>query len=398
MTAVSLFNSFFLGGYECSTHRRLDGVRLDLLKSTGHDRYAEQDYNLLKAHAINAARDGLRWHLIEQRPGNYDWSSFLPMLHAARDTGMQVVWDVCHYGWPDHIDIWSAEFPRRFAEFAAAVATLVRAETSEAPFYCPINEISFWAWAGGDTRSIAPAATRRGMELKRQLVRASIAGIRAIRDVDPRARIVTVDPVIHVVPKTPRARKRALQTCEGQYEAWDMLAGKQHPELGGSPDCLDVMGVNYYSYNQWFLRGDTIRRGDPLYRPFRDILIETYQRYQRPLFIAETGAEGNIRASWFRYICDEVHAAVQAGIPIEGICLYPVTDYPGWSNNRHCPCGLFGAPDVNGDRPVHRPLAEELAVQQRRFSQQPSGGNGDASGLDSGVELDIAGAGRGGDP
>ena len=47
-----------------------------------------------------------------------------------------------------------------------------------------------------------PMARGRGTELKVQLVRASIAAIEAIRNVDPRARFVQIDPVINVVPKT----------------------------------------------------------------------------------------------------------------------------------------------------------------------------------------------------
>lgn len=368
MSVPLAFRSYFMGGFECSTQRRRDGVRLDLLQATAHDRHAWQDYRALQQHGMQTVRDGLRWHLIEQVPHHYDWSSFLPMLHASVRAGIQVIWDLCHYGWPDDIDIWSADFPRRFARFAAAVATLVRDETDEVPFYCPVNEISFWAWAGGDMRLFAPATTRRGMELKCQLVRAAIAGTRAIKDVDPRARFVSVDPVINVVPKTARSRDQAAHACRAQFEAWDMLAGHSHPELGGNPQMLDILGVNYYSDNQWVLRGGTLTPDDPRYHPFRDILAGVWQRYRRPFFVAETGAEGALRQPWFRYVCDEVHAARQAGVPVDGICLYPVTDYPGWDDERHCDCGLLGMADGRGQRPVYAPLAQELAMQQRRFS------------------------------
>ncbi len=80
----SVFKSFFLGGFECSNHRRSDGRRLDLLAATGHDRWAAHDYAELHRHGLHAVRDGLRWHLIERQPGQYDWSSFLPMLQAAQ--------------------------------------------------------------------------------------------------------------------------------------------------------------------------------------------------------------------------------------------------------------------------------------------------------------------------
>nr|MBF0683345.1 beta-glucosidase [Pseudomonas sp.] len=365
--AVPLFDSYFLGGFECSTHRRRDGRRLDLLAATRHDVLARQDYLALQAHDIATVRDGVRWHLVETAAGHYDWSSFLPMLQAARDTGTQVIWDLCHYGWPDGIDIWTPAFVERFARFAGAVARLVRDETEGIPVYCPVNEISFWAWAGGDMKLFNPGTTRRGMELKTQLVRAALAATHAIRAEDPRARIVLVDPVINVVPKSPRTRRQAAHAQQAQFEAWDMIAGRLHGELGGDADCLDIIGVNYYSNNQWVLRGPTIRHGDPRYKPFREILSETWQRYGRPLFVAETGAEGAHRAPWLRYVCNEVFAALQAGVPVGGICLYPVTDYPGWANGRHCRTGLLGVSGTQGHREVDTEFAIELAAQQDRF-------------------------------
>jgi hypothetical protein len=48
-----LFQSFFLGGFECSSHRRRDGRRLDLLASTHHDMNAESDYRALTHHGIH---------------------------------------------------------------------------------------------------------------------------------------------------------------------------------------------------------------------------------------------------------------------------------------------------------------------------------------------------------
>jgi hypothetical protein len=88
-----LFQSFFMGGFECATHRRRDGRRLDLIKATHHDVNAAADYRMLADHGICTVRDGPRWHLIESSPGHYDWSSFLPMLRATQETGTQVIWD-----------------------------------------------------------------------------------------------------------------------------------------------------------------------------------------------------------------------------------------------------------------------------------------------------------------
>jgi hypothetical protein len=49
-----------------------------------------------------------------------------------------------------------------------------------------------------------------------------------------------------------------------------MLCGEQWPGLGGAPEYLDVLGINYYSNNQWY-HGDgrTIERGNPITGPSR---------------------------------------------------------------------------------------------------------------------------------
>jgi beta-glucosidase/6-phospho-beta-glucosidase/beta-galactosidase len=366
-----LFDSFFLGGFECSTQRRRDGRRLDLVEATGHDRLAAADYRRMTEHGIRTVRDGLRWHLVERSPGRYDWSSFLPMLRAAEAAGVQVIWDLCHYGWPDDIDIWTPSFVDRFARFAGAAARIVREETGGVPFYCPVNEISFWAWAAGDAGKFHPATQGRAGELKRQLVRAAIAGIEAVRAVDPRARIAHSDPIINVIAGSdePRDREAAHGYHGSQFEARDMLAGRLAPELGGRPKYLDVVGVNFYSDNQWIHGGPTVEFGKPRYRPLRELLAETWRRYERPLFIAETGAEGTARAAWLYYVCGEVRAALEDGVPVEGICLYPVVDYPGWENERHCEVGLLCRADAAGHRAAYAPLAEELRRQQALFAE-----------------------------
>ena len=83
-----------------------------------------------------------------------------------------------------------------------------------------------------------------------------------------------------------------------------------------------------------------------------------------PVFVSETGIEGDRRADWLRVIGHEVAVARSRGVPVEGVCLYPVTDYPGWENGRHCPTGLFGDAADDGTRPVHEPLAREVELQQ----------------------------------
>ncbi|MCB8820519.1 beta-glucosidase [Microvirga rosea] len=368
---ISSFRSFILGGFECSTHRRCDGQRLDLVASTGHAALASTDYRALSRHGIDATRDGLRWHLIEKAPGAYDWSSLLPMLTAARDSGTQVIWDLCHYGWPDDIDIWSPEFVTRFAGFAAAAAQVVRSETTGDTVYCPINEISYWAWAGGETGRFNPCCHGRGADLKRQLIRATLAAIDAIRHVDPQARFITAEPIINVeagLGDEDHSRGAELYR-QAQFEVFDMLCGRMEPELGGRPDYIDVIGVNYYPDNQWYHGGPTIPMGHHAYRPLNEMLAEVFRRYERPLMLSETGSEGSGRAAWLHYVCAEVRLAMEIGVPIEGICLYPILDYAGWDNGRTCHVGLLSHADDHGQRHPYAPLARELSRQDDLFRE-----------------------------
>jgi beta-glucosidase/6-phospho-beta-glucosidase/beta-galactosidase len=362
----SLFQSFFVGGFECSAHRTRQGSRLDLIAATAHDRYVEGDYRALARHGLKTIRDGLRWHRIETIPGHYDWSSFLPMVQAAHVTGTEVVWDLAHWGWPEDLDIWSPAFVDRFARFARAAAKVVADETDAVQFYTPVNEISFWAWAGGTLGYISPFERKRGNALKAILVQAAIAAIEAVRDVDPRTRIFSAEPVIHVVPRSHRQQdvRAAHHYSLAQLETLDLMLGRARPELGGKPEYLDTIGVNYYLHNQWVDGDVPIAVDDPRHRPLRDLLGDVHARYGRPMYVAETGIEGDLRPAWLRIIGHEVAAAREAGVPVEGLCLYPIADYPGWDDERHCPTGLLGYPDAHGRRPLYAPLAEELAAQQ----------------------------------
>jgi hypothetical protein len=45
-----LFNSYFPGGFECSTDRWRDGRRLELIAATGHDRAVVLDYRTMLDH------------------------------------------------------------------------------------------------------------------------------------------------------------------------------------------------------------------------------------------------------------------------------------------------------------------------------------------------------------
>ncbi len=354
--------SFLVGGFEGSTHRRRDGRRLDLVAGTQHDRFARQDYRRLLGLGIRTARESLRWHLIEATPGQYDFSVEAPRSVAARELEVEVIWDLAHFGWPDHVDVFDPAFPDRFAAYAMAAARWLRQETDGRLLVAPMNEMSFLAWAGGEVGIMNPHATGRGAELKRQLVRANLLATGGIRDVDPDARFVQPEPLINVVadPERSHERSAAAEQREGQFEVWDMLAGRKQADLGGSPEHLDVLGVNYYPNNQWVAGGGTLPANSPQRVELAAMLLELHARYGRPILISETGTEDRQRRAWLRGVWQQVQVAVRRGVPLIGVCLYPILNHPGWEDDRHCHNGLWDYPGVRGGRHAYRPLRREL--------------------------------------
>jgi hypothetical protein len=171
----------------------------------------------------------------------------------------------------------------------------------------------------------------------------------------------------------PDDLRNAENYRRSQFQAWDMILGRSNAELGGAEDLIDVIGVNYYIHNQFVWEGQMIVPSDPRYRHVSQMLEEVHLRYRRPLFIAETGIEDDTRPAWLRYMCKEVFTALEAGVPVEGLCLYPIVNHPGWDDDRHCHNGLFDYPDPDGNRAVFVPLAEELVRQQQNIAAWRSG-------------------------
>ena len=367
-----MFRSFFLAGFEGSTGYNRHGQWFDQVAATGHDRSVDQDYRDLAALGIHAARETVRWPLVDQG-GRYDFSSLEPFARAARENGSEVIWDLFHYGYPQDVDIWGAAFPERFAEYCYAVARYLGRE-GEALYVTPVNEPSFMAYAGGEKGLFAPYGQERGWELKIALIRAAIAGIDAIRLACPEARIVNVDPLCRVA--TPAGRPDLAEEARDfnerlVFQGWDMLSGRIMPELGGSREHLDIVGINYYWTNQWEWRIPLVdgripplADDDPRRLPLSALVRSVWERYGGEIIITETSHIGDMRGAWLREVAAESETLLQQGVPLRGVCLYPILGMPEWHDpDIWTPMGLWDPVchrDPCGDRLLCQPMAEAL--------------------------------------
>jgi beta-glucosidase/6-phospho-beta-glucosidase/beta-galactosidase len=348
---MDTFPSFFHGGFECADIINNRGDRVDLLKLTLHDERVEEDYSHLVRLGIQTVREGIRWSVVEKEPYHYDFTEVTHRIQMARQYGIQQVWDICHFGYPDGLMPTHPQFAERFTALCAAFAQLYCSLTDQPLVVVPVNEISFISWLGGEARGTIPFAINSGFDLKYFLCRAAIGGVKAIREVQPEARIMFVEPLVRVHPKEGEEPCEAITGFnEAQYQAMDIITGRLCPELGGNPGLMDYAGFNFYYNNQWEHGGETIgwctaRRRTPFY----ELLKEAADRYGKPVVLSETGHFGEHRAQWIEQITTDCLMALKMGVELKGICIYPVLDRPDWDTLNNIDCGIWGY-DAGGNR------------------------------------------------
>ncbi|HYD95212.1 MAG TPA: b-glycosidase [Noviherbaspirillum sp.] len=377
-----IFPTFFLSGFECSTFLWKGGARRNLIEETRHHECALEDYRILQQLGIAVAREGIPWPMVD-KGGQYAFSCIDPMIDAMRQTRITPIWDLCHYGYPDDLDPFTDAFPQRFSRYCRAAAEYVSARLPGPYFFTPINEITFFAFCGGEWGWVAPYRTSREDReaLRLALCKASIAGVKAIREVLPDARMVHVDPLVQVVapPDRPDLKEQAAhETFVDTFLAWDILCGKAHPEAGGAPDILDIVGANNYSFGQMEYREQgphqALDPGSPGIEPLCTLLYRIWDRYRRPMVIGETSGMGRGRPDWLRDVMQESLAAVNMGMDLHGVCLFPAVDMPDWHTGEWLHNGICDLVECDNGlaRVAHRPYVEELRRWQTELNRARS--------------------------
>jgi beta-glucosidase/6-phospho-beta-glucosidase/beta-galactosidase len=374
-----IFPTFFVSGFECSTFDWKDKGRRNLIRETQHDTHIDEDYRRLRELGIGVAREGIPWPLVDKN-GSYDFSSVDPYIEAFKREKILPIWDLCHYGYPDGLDPFADDFADHFARYCRAVAEYVVPRLPGPHFFTPINEITFFGFIGGQFGWVAPFKNTRddGFAFRKALCRADIAGVKAIREVDPEARMVHIDPVVHIVAPLDEPDKCGpafYETYEDTFLCWDILYGRAFPEYGGSPEILDIVGANNYSFGQMEYRAngqhEAIDPGDPRIKPLCDLLELVWDRYHRPILISETSGLEEGRDEWMRDVVNEALAAVNRGIDMHGICVFPAVDMPDWHTGEWLHNGICDLVPEGDDlkRVPYEPYIQEIRRWQREFKR-----------------------------
>lgn len=181
---------------------------------------------------------------------------------------------------------------------------------------------------------------------------------------------MATEPLVNIVPPLEATAEQVAEAAlqhEFQYQSMDMLCGRICPELNGSPDLLDILGLNFYYNNQWvtgfeeFLPWANLQPDDR-WRPLSEMLMEVYSRFGKPLILSETSHSGRDRPNWFNFVWEEVEL-LEEDIPFWAICVYPIIDRPDWNDLDYWHgSGLWDNSNVQGqpNRALYQPLASAL--------------------------------------
>lgn len=391
----------WLTGFECSTFPQQG---LDQLELTQHDRFWASDLLLARdGAACQTIRYGIRWHIVNPRPGHFEWASLDGPMDLLRRLGMEPIVDLFHFGTPAWLErgVLNPAFPDAQAELCRAFAR----RYPWVRWYTPTNEPYILAQYGGESggwypHGSGPADFARVLE---HVGRGLIDGWREIIAVRPDARCMTSDTGEYWHAADAAVQDRADHMNERRFLMHELVAGRigaQHPLHGwlreiGMPDGalrwfreqaipLDLIGLDHYPHSEHRLTtaadGSVIDDTMPLELQIgpAGLCRQYFERLGRPLIFAETGAPGTdeVKVAWLDRLVQEVRTVRAEGVPVIGITWWGLLDQVDWGNGLRRfrydidPTGLYRLEwqdaharpiDVSGLEPSMRGSAFRLA-------------------------------------
>ncbi len=348
------YSTFIWGaGIECSF---LPHLEVDQFQWTQHDRFWREDFRLAKEElGIQHLRYAFRWHRLEPRRREFDWSAADERMAELDKLGIEVYLDVMHFGTPLWLKqaVGDVEFPEALERFTEA---MVGRYGGQVKTWCPFNEPLVSALFSGDFGFWPPHSRQwRGyMPVLSRIVQAVNRSIRAIRRAAPEATVLLVDNVESYKSREPSLAAEVRRRNLRRFLVLDLLGGRvdgRHPlyqwltSYGMSeidlewfrtnPRMPDVLGLDYYPHSDWQLDqvGDSVqqrRAENPV--GLYGVAKAYYQRYGLPMLMTETSIEGKAinREIWFDTTVQETRRLREEGVPLLGYFWWPMIDQVDW--------------------------------------------------------------------
>lgn len=358
------------GGIECTVNRVRDGY-FSQLERSGHVARAD-DLDCIAALGIRCLRYPVLWERTAPNGvARADWRWADERLSRMRELGMAPIIGLVHHGsGPRYTSLVDPHFADKVAEYAAAVAE----RFAWVQYYTPINEplttarfsglYGIWYPHGRDERTFKTALLNQ--------CRAVVLSMRAIRRVNPDAKLVQTDDLGHTY-STPKLKYQADFNNELRWLAWDLLCGRVDAEHAlwdwlikccrASPHELlwfaenacppDVIGVNHYitsdrllderlkNYPAFFHGGNKrhryadIEAARALAVPtggVKPLLRAAWQRYGLPCAITEAhmGSTRDEQMRWLAEIWTAAKEAQDEGIDVRAVTAWALLGSYDW--------------------------------------------------------------------
>lgn len=413
---VSLQKLELWGGHECTVNRVGDRW-FDQTPRTGHESRVE-DLALFAQIGIRKLRYPALWERVspdvpEQR--DFRWTD--ERIPEIRRLGMQPILTLCHHGsGPHYTSLMDDSFAPGLARHAAAVAERYPWVEDYTPVNEPLTTARFSALYGywyphlKDERALWIALLNE--------IDATRLAMRAIRTVNPAARLIQTDDLGFCHATLPLKKQAAFQN-ERRWMGWDLLCGMVIPghalwnrlvafglkdrlrAIADDPCPPDVIGVNHYLSGERLLdhridlhgdRGladrdlgecdghlyvdvDAVRSLPDEVIGLGSIVEQAWQRYGRPVAITEChhGTTREEQARWFIETWEKAEDLRARGVDLRAVTAWSLLGSHDWNRMvtrfiGHDEPGVF---DTRGGSP--RPTLMTTVIKALALGQRPTG-------------------------
>ena len=392
------------GGHECTVNRV--GERwLDQTVRTGHE-HRPEDLDRFAALGLKTLRYPVLWErTAPDRPDGRDWRWADERLGRLRELEIAPIAGLVHHGsGPRYTHLLDDGFAPGLAEHARAAAERYPWIEAWTPVNEPLTTARFSALYGHwypharDEYAMCVALLNQ--------VDAVRLSMRAVRAVNPAARLVQTEDLGHVFATDP-LRDQAEFENERRWLSFDLLCGRVTPghpffarlegmglgdrlrAVADDPCPPDVIGVNYYLSSERMLdhRADLYppeRRGGNYETPYADVeavravapaplgverLLElAWARYGRTLAVTEAhlGCTREEQLRWLQGVWDAAGRVRARGVDVEAVTAWSLLGAVDWDNLLTRDAGAYepGVFDIRSGEP--RPTA--LAGLVRRLA------------------------------
>jgi dTDP-4-dehydrorhamnose reductase len=381
------------GGIECTVNRVGDRY-FDQVARTGHDQRLD-DLARFAGLGITAIRYPLLWEWMAAEP-QAALARADERLGRLRELGIRPIAGLLHHGsGPRDTNLLDPGFPRRFAEYALAMARRFPWILEWTPINEPVTTARFSGLYGHwypHERSDA-AFVRMTINQARAIAEA----MTAIRSVIPQARLLHTDDAGTVFATEPLVRQAAFENHRRDL-VLDLLFGRVnagHPLWGyllssgattGELDWFhdhpcppDTIGANYYvtsdrlldhrlelypadthGGNGWERYADiaAVRASSPPSSGFAAILRRYWDQYERPVALTEVhmACTREEQLRWIAEAWSAMKAASLDGVPVRAMCIWSLLGAYDWNrlvttDAGHYESGVFDA-RANPPRPT----------------------------------------------